>query len=80
MKKLRLFLSGSVQGVGFRLSAKLKADELGLIGWVENLADGRVEVEALGPGDKLAEFILWCRERSNSVLVRETPNTFEIRY
>ncbi|MBM4402273.1 MAG: acylphosphatase [Candidatus Cloacimonetes bacterium] len=61
MKKLHLFVSGFVQGVNFRYYTKEKADELGLTGWVKNLPDGRVEVQALGEKEKLAEFLSWCQ-------------------
>jgi len=49
----RWFVSGTVQGVGFRFFAQNKARELGLSGWARNLADGRVEVYAEGPEAKL---------------------------
>ncbi|HEX2253447.1 MAG TPA: acylphosphatase [Thermoanaerobaculia bacterium] len=55
MKALRLLVSGRVQGVGFRHFTRVQARELGLRGTVANLADGRVEIEAAGPPEALAE-------------------------
>ena len=54
----RLLVAGRVQGVGFRYFARAAALELGLVGWVRNLHDGRVELLAQGPArslDALAE-------------------------
>ena len=41
-------LSGRVQGVGFRWRASQIGEILGLTGWVRNLEDGSVEMEAEG--------------------------------
>ena len=41
-----VYFSGEVQAVGFRYTAMLYARDLGLTGWVKNLYDGRVEMEA----------------------------------
>jgi len=51
----RWWIRGRVQGVGFRYFAQRAAVELGLTGYVRNLDDGRVEVYAAGPEDKLSE-------------------------
>jgi acylphosphatase len=53
-------ISGVVQGVFFRVSAKEKADDLGLKGFVRNEPDGTVYMEAEGTRQKLDEFIKWC--------------------
>lgn len=62
-KQVHIFYSGRVQGVGFRFTAEDIALGLGVVGWVKNLSDGRVEI--LAEGD---EKILLCfidRVRSN---------------
>ena len=52
----RLYLvRGRVHGVGFRDHAQRMAAALGLTGYVRNLDDGRVEVYAAGPPDKLSD-------------------------
>ncbi|MGA8145228.1 MAG: acylphosphatase [Candidatus Acidiferrales bacterium] len=50
----RYFISGMVQGVGYRYFARQTAQRLGLAGYVKNLRDGRVEVYAIGPSPALA--------------------------
>ena len=47
---VRWFISGRVQGVGFRWFVLRRAGELGIGGWARNLPDGRVEV--FGEGSK----------------------------
>jgi acylphosphatase len=51
----RWFVRGRVQGVGFRYFARNAASRLSLTGYTRNLDDGRVEVYAVGPGEKLSE-------------------------
>ena len=50
----RYFVSGMVQGVGYRYFARQLAQRLGIAGYVKNLRDGRVEVYAIGPASVLA--------------------------
>jgi len=47
--RLTAFVSGQVQGVGFRWWTRCRALELGLAGQAANLPDGRVQVDAEGP-------------------------------
>jgi acylphosphatase len=51
----RWFVRGRVQGVGYRYFAQHSATALGLAGYTRNLNDGRVEVYAAGPPDKLSD-------------------------
>jgi acylphosphatase len=57
----RCLVSGKVQGVFFRASARQKAVELGCAGYAKNLADGRVEVLAIGEPAAVALLIDWLR-------------------
>ena len=54
---LHIVVRGLVQGVGYRWYAARKAEGLGLRGYVENLYDGNVEVEAVGDRSLLEEFV-----------------------
>jgi acylphosphatase len=49
----RFYISGMVQGVGFRFFAQRVAERLGIAGYVKNLPDGRVEVYAIGTEKQL---------------------------
>lgn len=53
------WVEGRVQGVYFRASAQALAQQLGLTGWVGNIADGRVEIVATGTEVVLEEFERW---------------------
>jgi acylphosphatase len=57
----RVTVSGRVQGVGFRWSARSRAAELGLTGWVRNLPDRRVEMCFQGEKGAVDEMEDWCR-------------------
>jgi acylphosphatase len=59
--RVHLLLSGRVQGVAFRAYTVDEALRLGVHGWVRNLPDGRVEVEAEGERAALEGLAAWCR-------------------
>ena len=69
--KVHLIISGRVQGVGFRMFTKIKAENLGLSGWVRNLKDGRVEVVLVGPQEKIEEMVSWLKQGSPLARVEE---------
>jgi acylphosphatase len=60
-RAFRARVTGGVQGVGFRYSAVREALRLGLRGWVRNVDDGSVEVEAEGASPALEDFLEWLR-------------------
>jgi len=57
MKRVHVFYSGRVQGVGFRFTAERIALSMGITGWVRNLYDGRVEIVVDGTEEKLKKFL-----------------------
>jgi acylphosphatase len=90
MISLQIFFEGNVQGVGFRWSVKRLAKGFDVVGWVRNLPDGRVELQASGEETEVRAFCdaigqsevrAHIRRQSESVLA-EPPATrgFEIRH
>lgn len=65
-----MLIEGEVQGVGFRQACCQRAAELGVCGWVRNLLDGRVEVQAEGTSLQLNELRLWCERGPTTARVR----------
>ncbi len=59
-KHYRIRVQGRVQGVGFRYATHEKATRLGLKGYVRNLDDGSVLIEAEGDPGLLDELVAWC--------------------
>jgi acylphosphatase len=62
MQTVRIRISGRVQGVFYRKSAREKATELDIKGTVRNCDDESVEIIATGSKEQLAELIAWCRK------------------
>lgn len=55
-------IKGSVQGVGFRYSAKKMALSLGITGFVKNKSNGDVYIEAEGSEIQIRHLIEWCHQ------------------
>lgn len=89
MKRLRISVSGRVQGVFFRASARREARRLGLTGFAHNEPDGSVLIEVQGGEEPLEEYLAWVHEGPASAIVekvkeagivtREGEREFEIR-
>jgi acylphosphatase len=61
-RRVRAIVSGRVQGVSFRAATVATARRLGVVGWVKNLDDGAVELEAEGPEPAIAALLAWCHQ------------------
>jgi acylphosphatase len=79
----RYYVSGMVQGVGYRFFAQRASERLGIAGYTKNLRDGRVEVYAIGPATALValrrELERGPREASVSDVAEEDAEV-EIRF
>lgn len=68
--RVRILIEGRLQSMNFRFNAQREADELGLVGFVRNLTDGRIEIEAQGDEDKVEKMLNWCQEEPHSSQIR----------
>lgn len=89
--RVRVIISGCVQGVWFRANTKDKADQLGINGWVRNTRDGNVEAVFEGDEKQIKEMLNWCRQGPPTARVENLKvekqqvsddefNDFSIRY
>lgn len=62
MKQAHVFISGNVQGIGYRQFVKSNARKLGLTGWVRNTEDGGVEAVFQGEEDMITVIIEQCKK------------------
>ena len=69
-------IQGRVQGVCFRMCCRDEAVALGLTGWVQNRADGSVEVMAEGAEQAVIALVLWCRSGPPGARVMELKDTW----
>lgn len=76
-RRAHIFFSGRVQGVGFRYTAEKIALEIGLVGWVKNLPDNRVEVICEGSEEKICLFLDKLKQSSLGVHIKKVDHAFE---
>jgi acylphosphatase len=76
-ERAHVYVSGRVQGVFFRDSVRERAKQLGLIGWVRNIPDGRVEALFEGPSESVREMVRWCEEGPSHADVENVDTEFE---
>lgn len=58
-QRIRIFVTGKVQGVFFRQALKVMAKKNNVFGWVKNLKDGRVEAVLEGEDENVGRLIEW---------------------
>ncbi len=75
--RAHVFYSGRVQGIGFRYTAERLALEEGLVGWVKNLADGRVELVCEGARGKAENLLERIRQSALGPHIRGAAVTWE---
>lgn len=59
LQRLRATVFGRVQGVSFRYNTMMRANEIGVTGWVRNLSNGTVEVVAEGTQEQMGDLIIF---------------------
>jgi len=69
MQARHIFVDGMVQGVGYRAFVEREARTLGLVGWVRNISDGRVEVLAQGDDATLERLEALLHEGPGTAMV-----------
>ncbi len=70
--RVRVLVTGRVQGVGFRYGVVQEARARNLAGWVRNLDMGQVEAVFEGPRREVEAMVAWCRQGPPGSYVRET--------
>lgn len=72
-----IFVSGFVQGVGYRQFVRHQAMRLGLTGWAKNLPDNRVEAVFAGSREQIEKMILICKKGPFLSEVRDVQVDYE---
>ncbi|BAY89902.1 MULTISPECIES: acylphosphatase [unclassified Tolypothrix] len=75
--RAHVFVSGRVQGVGYRYATVDTASQLGLTGWVRNLPDSRVEAVFEGVQEVVEEMVRWCHSGPPAAIVKNVAVDYE---
>jgi acylphosphatase len=75
--RAHVHVSGTVQGVYFRATTRDTAEEYGVDGWVQNLADGRVEAVFEGETDAVESMVEFCHTGSPAARVDDVAVEYE---
>jgi acylphosphatase len=71
LARVNIIVTGRVQGVFYRASTLERAQGLNLKGWVKNLPDGAVEIEAEGSRYSLEDLVEWCKNGPPDAMVQD---------
>ena len=74
-KHLNIQVTGAVQGVLYRHSAKQQAELRSITGFVKNMPDGSIYLEAEGEESMLQYFVTWCHRGSDNSKVENVGTT-----
>ncbi len=76
-QQVHVIISGVVQGVGFRQFIRSNATKLGLLGWVKNTPDNKVEAVLSGEKEIIEKMIAICRQGPFLSEVKKVEVVFE---
>ena len=71
MPTIHLLITGKVQGVFYRATAKKMARKLNLTGWIKNNNDDSVEAMVTGKDEQLIQFTSWCNHGPDNASVED---------
>lgn len=72
-----IYVSGRVQGVGYRFFTERVAQELHITGWSMNLPDGRVKLEIEGGEDEAGRFVEELKEGPRMAVITDVSVTWK---
>jgi len=75
MQHIRIRVTGKVQGVSFRNTARTQAINLGIQGFARNEPDGSVYIEVEGSDEAVRTFLAWCHTGSREAVVESIEHS-----